>query len=37
MTMRQDQVQAALKNGVLEITLVKQEKAKPTRVQVEIR
>ncbi|HZC02589.1 MAG TPA: Hsp20/alpha crystallin family protein [Gammaproteobacteria bacterium] len=37
MTVRQDQVQAMLKNGVLDITLVKEEKAKPKRVQVEIR
>jgi len=34
---RQDQIHAALKNGVLEITLPKEEKAKPKRVQVEIR
>jgi HSP20 family protein len=37
MTVRQDQIQAILKNGVLEITLVKEEKAKPKRVQVEMR
>jgi HSP20 family protein len=37
MTVQQDQVQAALKNGVLDITLVKEERAKPTRVRVEIR
>jgi len=36
-TVRQDQVQAVLKNGVLDITLAKEEKAKPKRVQVEIR
>jgi HSP20 family protein len=36
-TVRQDQIQAVLKNGVLEITLVKKEKAKPTWVQVEVR
>jgi HSP20 family protein len=36
-TVRQDQVQAVLKYGVLDITLVKEEKAKPKRVQVEIR
>jgi len=34
---RQDQIHAALKNGVLEITLPKEEKAKPKRVQVEVR
>jgi HSP20 family protein len=37
MTVRQDQIQAVLKNGVLEITLVKEEKAKPKRVRVEVR
>jgi HSP20 family molecular chaperone IbpA len=37
MMVRQDQIQAVLRNGVLEITLVKEEKAKPTRVQVEVR
>jgi HSP20 family protein len=37
MMVRQDQIQAVLKNGVLEITLVKEEKAKPKRVQVEVR
>jgi HSP20 family protein len=37
MPVRQDQVHAALKNGVLEITLLKEEKAKPKRVQVEVR
>lgn len=37
MMVRQDQIQAVLKNGVLEITLLKEEKAKPTRVQVEVR
>jgi HSP20 family protein len=36
-TVRQNLVQAVLKNGVLDITLVKEEKAKPKRVQVEIR
>jgi HSP20 family protein len=34
---RQDQIHAVLKNGVLEITLLKEEKAKPKRVQVEVR
>jgi HSP20 family protein len=34
---RQEQVHAVLKNGVLEITLLKEEKAKRTRVQVEVR
>jgi HSP20 family molecular chaperone IbpA len=33
---RQDQLQAVLKNGVLEITLLQAEKATPTRVQVEV-
>ena len=37
MMVRQDQIQAVLKNGVLEITLVKEEKVKPKRVQVEVR
>jgi HSP20 family protein len=37
MMVRQDQIQAVLKNGVLEITLLKEEKAKPKRVQVEVR
>jgi HSP20 family protein len=37
MTVRQEQVQAVLKNGVLDITLAKEEKAQPKRVQVEIR
>ena len=37
MPVRQDQIHAVLKNGVLEITLLKEEKAKPTRVQVEVR
>jgi HSP20 family protein len=37
MFVRQDQSQAVLKNGVLEITLLKEEKAKPTRVPVEVR
>jgi len=36
-TVQQDRVQAVLKNGVLDITLAKEEKAKPKRVQVEIR
>lgn len=34
---RQDQVSAVLKNGVLEITLPKEEEAKPQQIQVEIR
>ena len=34
---RQDQVRAVLKNGVLEITLPKEERSKPKQVQVEIR
>lgn len=34
---RQDQVRAVLKNGVLEITLPKEEKANPKPMQVEIR
>jgi HSP20 family protein len=34
---QQDQIHAVLKNGVLEITLLKEEKAKPKRVQVEVR
>jgi HSP20 family protein len=37
MLVRQDQIHAVLKNGVLEITLQKEEKAKPKRVQVEVR
>jgi HSP20 family protein len=37
MTVRQDQIQAHLRNGVLEITLAKEEKTRPKRVQVEIR
>jgi HSP20 family protein len=37
MLVREDQIHAVLKNGVLEITLPKEEKAKPTRVQVEVR
>jgi HSP20 family protein len=36
MPIRQDQIHAVLKNGVLEITLPKEEKAKPKRVQVEV-
>ena len=36
-TVRQDQVHAALKNGVLEITLQKEEQGKPKQIQVEIR
>jgi HSP20 family protein len=34
---RQEQVRAVLKHGVLEITLPKEERAKPKRVQVEVR
>ena len=34
---RQDHLQAVLKHGVLEITLPKEEKAKPRQVQVEVR
>jgi HSP20 family protein len=34
---RREQIHAVLKNGVLEITLLKEEKAKPKRVQVEVR
>lgn len=37
MTVRHEQIQALLKNGMLELTLAKEEKAKPRRVQVEIR
>jgi HSP20 family protein len=37
MLVRQDQIHAVLKNGVLEITLLKEEKAKPKRVEVEVR
>jgi HSP20 family protein len=37
MMVRQDQIHEVLKNGVLEITLLKEEKAKPKRVQVEVR
>lgn len=37
MMVRQDQIHAVLKNGVLEITLLKEEKAKSKRVQVEVR
>jgi hypothetical protein len=36
MVVRQEQIQAVLEHGVLEITLLKEEKAKPTRVQVEV-
>ena len=36
-TVRQDQVRAVLKNGVLEIMLPKEDQAKPKQVQVEIR
>jgi HSP20 family protein len=36
MSFRQEQIQAVLKHGVLEITLLKEEKAKPKRVQVEV-
>jgi HSP20 family protein len=36
MSFRQEQIQAGLKHGVLEITLLKEEKAKPKRVQVEV-
>jgi HSP20 family protein len=34
---RQDQIHAVLRNGVLEITLLKDEKANPKRIQVEVR
>ena len=34
---RQDQIHAVLKNGVLEITLLKEEQAKSKRVEVELR
>ncbi len=34
---RQDQVRAVLKSGVLEVTLPKEERTKPKQVQVEIR
>jgi HSP20 family protein len=37
MMARQEQIHAALKNGVLEITVTKEEKAKPRRVQVGVR
>jgi HSP20 family protein len=37
MLVRQDRIHAVLRNGVLEITLLKEEKAKPKRVQVEVR
>jgi HSP20 family protein len=33
---RPEQIQAVLKHGVLEITLLKEERAKPKRVQVEV-
>jgi len=36
-TVRQDHLQAVPKHGVLEIMLPKEEKAKPRRVQVEVR
>jgi HSP20 family protein len=35
--LRPHQIQATLKNGVLEITLLKEEEAKPKQIQVEIR
>lgn len=34
---RQDQVRAVLKNGVLEITLPKEERSRPKQVEVEVR
>ncbi len=37
MPVRQDQIHAVLKNGVLEITLLKEEQAKSKRVEVELR
>ena len=37
MPIRQDQIHAVLKHGVLEITLLKEEQAKPKRIQVEVR
>jgi HSP20 family molecular chaperone IbpA len=37
MVVRQEPIQAVLKPGVLEITLLKEERAKPKRVQVEVR
>jgi HSP20 family protein len=37
MPVRQDQIHAVLKNGVLEITLLKEAQAKSKRVQVEVR
>jgi HSP20 family protein len=37
MPVQQERIHAVLKNGVLEITLLKEEKAKPKRVQVEVR
>jgi HSP20 family protein len=37
MLVRQDHIHAVLRHGVLEITLLKEEKAKPKRVQVEVR
>jgi HSP20 family protein len=37
MMVRQEQIQAVLKHGVLEITLLKEERAKPKWVQVEVR
>jgi HSP20 family protein len=36
MVVRQEQIQAVLRHGVLEITLLKEERAKPKRVQVEV-
>jgi HSP20 family protein len=36
MVVRQEQIEAVLKHGVLEITLLKEERAKPKRVQVEV-
>jgi HSP20 family molecular chaperone IbpA len=36
MVVRQEQIQAVLEHDVLEITLLKEEKAKPKRVQAEV-